>query len=44
MLDAFIEFLDNMYWEGYAEAFENDNPTAFYSQFREFKNNHSLPL
>ena len=45
MLDAFIEFLDKMFWEGYAEEFESDNPTAFYNQFREFKTNHGgLPL
>ncbi|WP_262497713.1 hypothetical protein [Pedobacter ginsengisoli] len=44
MLDAFVEFLDKMYWEGYAEEFERDNPTAFYNQFREFRNNHGLPL
>ena len=44
MLDAFIEFLDKIYWEGYAEEFEEDNPKAFYSQFMEFKTNHSLPI
>lgn len=44
MLDAFKEFLDKMFWEGYAEHFEDDNPTAFYSQYRDFKTNHGLPL
>ncbi len=44
MLDAFIEFLDKMYYEGYAAQFEDDNPTAFYNQFREFKDNHGLPI
>jgi len=44
MLEAFKEFLDNMYWEGYADEFEEDNPKAFYSQYREFKQNHELPL
>jgi len=44
MLAAFIEFLDGMFWEGYAEDFENDNPTAFYGQYKEFKINHSLPI
>ena len=44
MLDAFIEFLDKLYWEGYAAEFENDNPGAFYSQYKEFKINHGLPL
>lgn len=44
MMEAFREFLDGMFWEGYAEEFENDNPQAFYSQYREFRINHSLPL
>ncbi|SDD66594.1 hypothetical protein [Pedobacter soli] len=45
MLEAFKEFLDKMYYEGYANEFEDDNPTAFYSQYREFKINHGgLPL
>ncbi len=45
MLAAFKEQLDKMFWEGYAEEFENDNPTAFYSQCREFKDNHGgLPI
>lgn len=44
MLDAFKEYLDKMFWEGYADELEEDNPNAFYSQFREFKTNHSLPI
>lgn len=44
MLEAFMEFLDGMYWEGYAEELEDENPSAFYSQFREFKTNHALPI
>ena len=44
MLDAFKEFLDKIYWEGYAEEFETDHPTAFYCQFREFKINHELSI
>lgn len=44
MLAAFMEFLDGMYWEGYAEEFENNNPTAFYNQYREFKTNYSIPI
>jgi hypothetical protein len=44
MLDAFKEYLDKMFWEGYGDEFENDNPTAFYSQFREFKLNNNLPM
>jgi hypothetical protein len=44
VLEAFKEFLNNMYWEGYADEFEDDNPTAFYSQLKEFKLNHQLPL
>lgn len=41
MLNAFKEFLDGMYWEGYAEELEDKNPSAFYNQFGEFKTNHA---
>ena len=44
MLEAFKEYLDGMYWEGYAEDMENDNPTLFYSQYRDFRTNYSLPI
>lgn len=45
MLAAFKEFLDAMFWDGYSEEFEDENPTAFYSQYREFKDNHGgLPI
>lgn len=44
MLDAFKEFLDHMYWTGYAEEFQEDNPVAFYNQFRKFKDNQGFSL
>jgi len=45
MLDAFIKFLDKKFWEGYAAEFEAENPAAFYSQYKEFKDNHGgLPI
>ena len=40
---VFIEFLDQMYWEGYGEQFKIDNPTHFYKQLRAFKKQHQIP-
>ncbi|WP_156131517.1 hypothetical protein [Pedobacter kyungheensis] len=45
MLEAFKEYLDQMFYQGYADQFEDDNPMEFYSQYREFRLNHGgLPL
>ncbi len=38
MLDAFIEYLNGIYYDGYAEDFQENNPDAFYRQFAEFTN------
>ncbi|MBC6112992.1 hypothetical protein ACFOG5_19310 [Pedobacter fastidiosus] len=37
---AFIDQLDQIYWQGYGEEFKADNPDAFYRQFAEFKNQY----
>jgi len=42
MLDAFRDFLDQIYYDGYAVEFEEENPTAFYQQLEKFKANHTL--
>lgn len=42
METVFIEFLDQMYWEGYGEQFKEDNPTHFNRQLREFKKQHQI--
>jgi hypothetical protein len=42
MLDAFRDFLDQIYYEGYAIEFEEENPTVFYQQLEKFKANHTL--
>ena len=40
MYQAFIEYLDQLYWVGYGIEFEEENPKAFYQQLVQFKNNH----
>jgi len=42
MKEAFIEWLDQMYWQGYAEQLEEDNPMAFQKQLNEFKRIHNI--
>lgn len=43
METAFIEFLDQLYKEGYGETFREDNPDAFYKQLAEFENLYHIP-
>lgn len=40
MLDAFIEYLDLIYYEGYAREFQESNPDTFYYQFAQFVNDY----
>jgi hypothetical protein len=42
MEEVFIEFLDQMYWEGYGDAFKEDNPVHFNKQLRAFKKQHQI--
>ncbi|MCZ4223509.1 hypothetical protein [Pedobacter rhodius] len=42
MLEAFIEFLDHLYYEGYAAKFEEQNPNIFSRQLAEFAKNYSI--
>lgn len=39
LLDDFIDFTDNIYWDGYAEDLALTNPEKFYFEFSEFLNN-----
>lgn len=38
METAFIEFLDGLYYPGYAACFVDENPDAYYRQLAEFQN------
>lgn len=44
MEQIFIEYLDQIYWEGYGETFREDNPHTFYRQLAEFSTNYNLPI
>lgn len=39
---AFIDHLDQIYWQGYGEDFKADKPQAFYRQLADFKNQFHL--
>lgn len=43
MEEVFIEQLDQIYWQGYAEQFREDNPDAYWQQLSEFKNSYKIP-
>ena len=38
----FQEYLDSIYYEGYAEALAEENPTAFQFEYNQFKNLYSI--
>jgi uncharacterized short protein YbdD (DUF466 family) len=40
MYEAFIEFLNQIYWEGYAEQLAKENPEAFQMEYTEFFTNY----
>lgn len=41
MEQAFIEHLDQIYFEGYGEQFKEENPDTFYRQLAEFSEMYS---
>lgn len=43
MEEVFAEYLDQLFYKGYAEKFKDDNPDAYESQLTEFKNLYSIP-
>lgn len=38
MIEVFIELLDQIFWEGYAEQLARENPKAFDIEFTDFLN------
>jgi hypothetical protein len=40
MYAAFFELLDQLYWKGYAETLQEENPKVFNSQYHEFLNTY----
>ena len=40
MYQAFIDFLDTLYWEGYARQLAEDNPEAFQFELNQFFDNY----
>lgn len=43
MEEVFAEYLDQLFYQGYAEKFKDDNPNAYESQLSEFMNLYSIP-
>jgi len=42
MLQLFIEFTDQLFWEGYAEQLAKDNPALFQLELADFRNCYTL--
>ncbi|WP_262496827.1 hypothetical protein [Pedobacter jeongneungensis] len=40
MYAAFAELLDQLYWEGYAQNLQEENPGAFNLQYDQFLNEY----
>jgi hypothetical protein len=40
MIQEFIEFTDQLYWEGYAEQLAKDDPQRFQMELGDFYNNY----
>ncbi len=40
MEQAFLEYLDQLYWEGYGETFREENPTEYQRQLTAFVCEH----
>ena len=41
MYELFIELLDQLFWEGYAEQLAQENPAAFNMELAEFIDNYN---
>lgn len=39
--DEFVEFLDNLFYEGYAERLATDSPQDFTDQLNQYLNNYN---
>jgi len=44
MIEMFIEFIDMIYYEGYARHLADDDPEKFNFEFNEFLNNYGSGL
>lgn len=42
MYEIFIELMNQIFWEGYAEQLAQDNPAVFQFEFDEFLNAYTL--
>ncbi len=42
MYELFIELLNQVFWEGYAEQLAQDNPAAFQLEYTEFLDAYKL--
>lgn len=40
MFDAFINHLDSIFWDGYAEQLANDNPQLYNFEYDQFFTNY----
>lgn len=41
MFDAFIEFIDGLFWDGYAQQLATENPKQYNYELNEFFNNYA---
>lgn len=44
MIEAFVEFVDGIYFSGYAKHMANEEPERFNFELNEFLNNYGLGL
>jgi len=44
MYEEFIEFTNQIFWEGYAEQLAKENPALFQFEFNEFLNNYGYEM
>lgn len=40
MIDAFIDFVNAIYWDGYAEQLAENDPAKYTFELNEFLNNY----
>jgi hypothetical protein len=41
MLEIFIELIDQIFWDGYAQQLATENPAVFQLEFNEFLNTYN---
>jgi hypothetical protein len=42
MYELFIELMNQIFWEGYAEQLAQDNPAVFQQNLNDFMNNYTF--